>query len=688
MLRSLPQLLLVAMLFLGQSVLGKTDSAFTNSLDVLKLSPDQARENHPVRLRGTVTCHVLESGLCFVQDQTAGIYVQPSPWPKDLEVGQFVEVTGVTAQGRFSPIVQMATLLPTGEKRSLTPRRISIDELNTGRFDCQFVELEGVVQKVELGANAVTLQLAVGGSAISAIIFSHMNPPTNSVDSRVRIQGTAGTLYDRDQLSGFSVFLQNSSFCRIVQPAPEPYSQPIRSSTNLFYYSPNGGLNHRSRLQGTVTFTWPGDSFFIRDDAGPIQIFPGNVASMPSPGDVVDVLGFSRRMVTNAPSLSHAAWKKISTSTVPNPQAIDLSQLASSTPRGQFVVTEGTVLSISSNKVGASLLLESDGQFVRAFSMKSLSKDLLHSTIRANGVFTMAPANASEHPERCLLIASNTVTMLKAPASQKPESTSMFPLAAAVSATLLLTAFLWTSRKSSRQALEQSTQVASKLQETEKELFQLKDARERLGRDLHDRIIQSIYAVGLSLEDCRHSLPDSARVKVRLKAALTEVNDVIRDLRNVISGLETNLIHPREFRTALKSLALTLGHERSNRIRLDLDQGALDALSPSQATELMHIAREAMSNSVRHGHSQTTTLSLQPHLDSLRFMVEDDGEGFDVEDTNPKGYGLRNMAKRAEDLGAEFTIYAKKDTGTRIVLDIPKQKQHFSQSEPSSRIDR
>jgi signal transduction histidine kinase len=69
-------------------------------------------------------------------------------------------------------------------------------------------------------------------------------------------------------------------------------------------------------------------------------------------------------------------------------------------------------------------------------------------------------------------------------------------------------------------------------------------------------------------------------------------------------------------------------------------------------------------------------------------MVEDDGEGFDVEDTNPKGYGLRNMAKRAEDLGAEFTIYAKKGSGTRIVLDIPKQKQHFSQSEPSSRIDR
>jgi signal transduction histidine kinase len=103
---------------------------------------------------------------------------------------------------------------------------------------------------------------------------------------------------------------------------------------------------------------------------------------------------------------------------------------------------------------------------------------------------------------------------------------------------------------------------------------------------------------------------------------------------------------------------------------------------------LIHIAREAMSNSVRHGHAQTTTLSLHPNADSVRFAVEDDGKGFNPETAEAKGFGLRNMAKRAEDLGAKFTISTQEGLGTRIVLDIPKQKQHFSNSEPRSRIDR
>ena len=218
----------------------------------------------------------------------------------------------------------------------------------------------------------------------------------------------------------------------------------------------------------------------------------------------------------------------------------------------------------------------------------------------------------------------------------------------------------------------------------EREVSHLKDARERLGRDLHDHIIQSIYAVGLKLEDTRQSFSDPKKTDLGIKTALAEINDVIRELRNLILGLESNTIQPKEFRTALKSLALTLGHAESSRIRLDIDQAAVDALSPLQATELIHVAREAMSNSIRHGRAETTTLGLHPHQDWLRFTVEDDGRGFDPKAMETKGYGLRNMAKRAEELGAKYTITAQEGLGTRIVLDIPKQKQHFSNSEAHS----
>jgi hypothetical protein len=250
-------------------------------LDVLKLTPEQARENRPVHVRGTITSYVPASQLCFVQDETAGVYVQPSPWPRELQVGEVVEVEGVAAEGRFSPIIQFGTIKRTGERRPVPARRISVEELNTGRFDCQFVEVEGVLQRAEVNGNVVDLRIAVGGSSLTALIFSLENPPTNWVDSIVRVRGVAGTFYSGDQLSGFGVFLQDSSFFEVIRSAPEPFSQPLRTTTKLAWYSPEGMIDHRIRLQGTVTLTWPGKAFFLRDDAGVLRIAPANPARMP-----------------------------------------------------------------------------------------------------------------------------------------------------------------------------------------------------------------------------------------------------------------------------------------------------------------------------------------------------------------------------------------------------------------------
>jgi signal transduction histidine kinase len=107
-----------------------------------------------------------------------------------------------------------------------------------------------------------------------------------------------------------------------------------------------------------------------------------------------------------------------------------------------------------------------------------------------------------------------------------------------------------------------------------------------------------------------------------------------------------------------------------------------------QATELVHSAREAISNSVRHGKAQMTTISLHSLEQQLQFTIDDDGCGFKSHEIQEKGFGLRNMAKRAESIGAKFTFASAEGTGTRIVLDIPKQKQHFSSSESRSRINR
>jgi signal transduction histidine kinase len=650
----------------------------TNCLDILKLTPEKANQQLPVRVRGVVTSYAPASQLCFVQDGTAGIYVQPAPWPKDLRFGEVVDVEGLTAQGRFSPIIFMGVIKRTGIIQIPEPRRISANELKTGRFDSQFVEMEGVVQKATVTGNVIDLQMMAGGSHFIALVFNLENPATNSVDARVRLRGVAGTFYSGDQLTGFGLFLEDSSFVEILQPPAVPFSQPIRALNNLHSYSPEGALDHRIQVKGVVTGVWPGEAFFLRDSHGTIRVSPADPTPMPEQGDITEVLGFLQNATTLNPSIAHALWRKSGQTNVAFPKPTALSIISAAPASGQLVTLEGTVLDAhNSNKV-SSLVLRSDEQTLRVFSPNPVPDNLVDASVRISGVISTPPDFLNSAEKALLLLATNGLSVLGTPSAAPLRRSFPIVTAASVSAALILAAIAFAAHKSSRQTLTLAESNIQRLQEAEKEVALLKDARDRLGRDLHDHIIQSIYAIGLSLEDCRHALADPQRLDSRLKSVLSEINDVNRELRNVLAGLESNTIQPKEFRTALKSLALTLEHQDSNRIRIELDQSAVDALTTSQATELIHIAREAMSNSVRHGHAHTTSVILQNQQDQLRFVIEDDGSGFTPGESETKGYGLRNMAKRAEDLGAKFTIHAQKGLGTRIVLDIPKQNQHLS----------
>ena len=686
MMRSLTTLLLVLCALpsaFGQGVL-------TNSLSILKLTPEQAKENRPARIRGVVTMYLPGSQLCFVQDQSAGIYVQPAPWPKELMTGEVVEVTGQTAEGRFSPIIHMGVIKRTGEKRTLTPRKASLAELNTGRMDCQYIEVEGVLRKA-VSENATVLELSAGGNTATALIFSSGNPPTNAIDALVRVRGVAGTLYAGNRLSGFAIFLHDASFLEVLKPASDPFLKPIRNSAKLAWYTPDGMVDHRIHVRGTVTFSWPGESFYIQDEAGALRVTPVDALKMPKPGDVVDAAGFVERPAGTGSILENALWRRVGSTNVPKHRLAHIADLVSGGSSGQLVSIEGMLISISPHDRGSMALVEEEGRTLSVFCGDRIPEENLWSLVRLTGVLSTRLDMKNSAEPGLWVNSQNDISVLKKPlitAESGGGSALRLACAAAVAASLVMVGLLWATRKKAAAANSVLQTNAEDLHSLQKEVAQLREGRERLGRDLHDHIIQSIYAVGLNLEDSRQTLSDPGKTESRIKTALAEINEVIRELRNVILGLETSAIQPQEFRTALKSLALTLGHANSTRIRLNIDQDALDTLSPAQATELVHIAREAMSNSIRHGQAETTTLSLQRHQDWVRFAVEDDGRGFDAEKTDTKGFGLRNMAKRAEALGAKFTITAQEGLGTRIVLDIPKQKQHFSNSEPRSIANR
>ena len=210
------------------------------------------------------------------------------------------------------------------------------------------------------------------------------------------------------------------------------------------------------------------------------------------------------------------------------------------------------------------------------------------------------------------------------------------------------------------------------LQESEQRLRHSLEQRVQLGRDLHDGIIQSIYAVGLGLQECRNLISqDPPEAQARLARSISDLNGVIRDVRSFIVGLEPETMKGHEFRAALQSLVATVSQTQAAKFSLDIDAQAAEALDARQSMHLIQIAREAMSNSLRHAQAQRTVVSLKRHNGCVRLDVQDNGVGFEQGARATRGHGLRNITARANELGAGSEVFSAPGQGTRVVVEIP-----------------
>jgi len=205
-------------------------------------------------------------------------------------------------------------------------------------------------------------------------------------------------------------------------------------------------------------------------------------------------------------------------------------------------------------------------------------------------------------------------------------------------------------------------------------LVALLEERERIAMDLHDGVIQSLYAVGLGLAARERALRDGAADDARdaLQNAISQINQVIQEIRNYIVELRPEELGDRGLMAGLAELA---GQLRANGLlcpALNLDPSAGDLVSPDAAGNLLYIAHEAISNVIRHADASEASISVTADEGRLKLTIRDDGHGFDPERTGRRtGDGLRNMAERARALGARFTISSAPGQGTELSLEMP-----------------
>jgi PAS domain S-box-containing protein len=213
------------------------------------------------------------------------------------------------------------------------------------------------------------------------------------------------------------------------------------------------------------------------------------------------------------------------------------------------------------------------------------------------------------------------------------------------------------------------------LRQRERDLQAALQERERISQDLHDGILQSLFAVGLSLETTKSMMSPRTRKTSgsALDQAIQQLNLVMREIRNFIAGLGSDLLQGKDLTMALKQMLASLTENQVTNVRLAVDDRAAKALSTEQSLHLVRVIQEAVSNCIQHGNASEARVSLKLLKQGVRLSVRDNGCGFTLTSAQRTGHGLRNMASRAQKMGGKFSILSKVNEGTSIVLDLPKE---------------
>jgi signal transduction histidine kinase len=200
------------------------------------------------------------------------------------------------------------------------------------------------------------------------------------------------------------------------------------------------------------------------------------------------------------------------------------------------------------------------------------------------------------------------------------------------------------------------------------------DERDRISRDLHDSVIQAIYAQTLALDDVPDMVsdePDEARRRV--DEAIDALHAVIRDVRNFIFGLRPVLLESGDLSEGLRHLATELHRNGGVAVTVDITAhpATTAGLPIETVAELLAITREALSNVARHAGATSCHVRLVADGDELRLEITDDGRGFDPTRAPARGHhGLANMRTRAEALRATYDLGSAPGGGTRIIVTL------------------
>ncbi|MGI6449670.1 MAG: sensor histidine kinase [Desulfitobacteriia bacterium] len=195
--------------------------------------------------------------------------------------------------------------------------------------------------------------------------------------------------------------------------------------------------------------------------------------------------------------------------------------------------------------------------------------------------------------------------------------------------------------------------------------------RRKLGREIHDSIIQELFATGLKVEYLMHT--QEGRAKEVLRQVKEDLNSTITKIRNFISSSSLDKIEFEDLNNSLQEMVQRFNQNQQIKIELEstISPYQIGYLTPEKSTQIYYVIQEALTNIIKHSDAEFAHVLLEARYDYLEIIITDNGKGISRDNLNPqKQFGLSSMKERAEKVGGALAI-EKIARGTRIKLKIP-----------------
>jgi signal transduction histidine kinase len=648
----------------------------TTAAEVHQLKREEAQRGYPVKIRGVVTCVLPEHQAFTIQDSTRGLYAVDLSESRPLpQIGEFLEIAGVTDPSLFAPIVNARQLNVLGAGNLPEPVRPTWDQLMNGSLDAQYVELQGVV--IAVNTNGLTLLTRDGRIKMELRVTGATSESlAHYEDALVRVRGCLFASWDyvTHEVKAGEIRIYGADIS-VDEAAPKDlFAIPQKSAAELLLFNPQASVFQRVKVAGQILCEHDGE-FFMTDGKNGLRFILKKPADLAA-GDLVEVVGFPE-LSGASPLLREAVARKTGRAPLPPPKflANDLIRADLDATR---VRVDGVLVGV--RETPAEKILEIQNG-VRTFAARlDATNDFsgsppVGSKLELTGVYAAQGGNKAMNQNissfELLLNSPGDIKVLARPPWWTLKR--LLIILGALACVLAITV-LWITqlhRKVEERTAELETQIRER-QRVEQQRA-MEQERARVAQDLHDELGSGLtevsmlgaraYTASASDEKRKHYLRQMSEKAREMVVALDEIVWAMNPRHDSLASLVSYFSLYADRFLGLANIAW----------RLENSSGSSDFVVDSHHRHQLFLAfKEALTNVVRHSGATEARLSIRLENGEVRLSIADNGRGLPAGARTEEMDGVANMRARLEKLGGRFEIAPNEtERGTTVKFFVP-----------------